>query len=364
MRANITNVTIALLAACSIGAAHAAAPAASAAAFSLPLDVAARATPFAATSPLIAATRAGNRLVAVGWRGHIVYSDDQGRNWIQASVPVSVDLVAVSFPSANQGWAVGHAGVILHSVDAGKSWTRQADGRTLGQAMLRHYEERAKGGDALMLKILEDVKANTQNGPELPWLGVHFVSEREGFVVGAFNTIMKTDDGGKSWTPWLERIDNPKGFHLNSIAAVGTDLFIAAEQGTVFRLEQGGARFMALDSGYRGSFFGVTGSDDVLLAYGLGGVAFRSANRGQNWQKVETGVSGGINGGAVLADQRIVLATQDGKLLLASLDGERFAPVPLKAGMLFAGVTAIAPGTVLAVGMRGSVVVNAAAATK
>ena len=362
MRANKTTVVVALLAACAAWTSHAAAPAARA--FVLPLDMPARVSPFAASSPLIAAARAGKRLVAVGWRGHIVYSDDQGKSWAQAAVPVSVDLVAVSFPSTTQGWAVGHGGVILHSADAGKTWSRQADGRALGATMLRYYEERAKSGDALMLKTLQDARTNTQNGPELPWLGVCFLNEREGYVVGAFNSIMKTEDGGKSWTPWMDRVDNPKGFHLNAIAAIGGDLFIAAEQGTVFRLQQGDTRFSALDTGYRGSFFGVTGNDDALLAYGLGGTAFRSADRGQSWQKVATGVRGGINGGAVLPDQRIVLATQDGKLLLVSRDGDNFAPMPLRAGMLFAGVTAMEPGAVLAVGIRGPLVVETAVAAR
>jgi photosystem II stability/assembly factor-like uncharacterized protein len=190
------------------------------------------------------------------------------------------------------------------------------------------------------------------------------MNEREGFVVGAFNSIMKTEDGGQSWTPWMHRVDNPKGYHLNSIGDVNGDLFIAAEQGTVFRLERGASAFAALDTGYRGSFFGVTGQAEAMLAYGLGGVAYRSANRGDSWQKVETGVRGGINGGTVLPDGRIVLVTQDGRLLLASAGGDSVAPIPIKAGMLFSGVTPNGPGTVLAVGMRGSMVLRTASSNK
>jgi photosystem II stability/assembly factor-like uncharacterized protein len=46
---------------------------------------------------LLGAARAGERLVAVGQRGHILYSDDSGNAWQQAAVPVSADLNAVSF---------------------------------------------------------------------------------------------------------------------------------------------------------------------------------------------------------------------------------------------------------------------------
>src|SRR5262249_1628877 len=69
--------------------------------------------------------RAGDRIVAAGQRGQILYSDDSGQSWKQAAVPLAADLVAVAFPTAKQGWAVGHGGVILHSADGGATWTRQ-----------------------------------------------------------------------------------------------------------------------------------------------------------------------------------------------------------------------------------------------
>ena len=51
--------------------------------------------------------------------GHIAYSDDQGRSWVQAAVPVSVDLTSVSFVTPRLGWVTGHDGVVLRSDDAG-----------------------------------------------------------------------------------------------------------------------------------------------------------------------------------------------------------------------------------------------------
>ena len=63
------------------------------------LDTPALESAFAAKSLLNGVAAAGKRLVAVGQRGHIVYSDDGGKTWNQAKVPVSSDLVAVSFPT-------------------------------------------------------------------------------------------------------------------------------------------------------------------------------------------------------------------------------------------------------------------------
>ena len=97
------------------------------------LDAPAAKSTLAARGLLNGLARAGQRIVAVGQRGHVLYSDDAGKHWQQADVPVSSDLVAVSFPDATHGWAVGHDGVVLHSADAGRSWTRQLDGRSRRQ---------------------------------------------------------------------------------------------------------------------------------------------------------------------------------------------------------------------------------------
>ena len=77
------------------------------------LDTPSAMTPLASRSLLNGIARAGNRLVAVGARGHILYSDDEGKSWKQAKVPVSSDLTAVNFSTPQQGWAVGHDGVIV-----------------------------------------------------------------------------------------------------------------------------------------------------------------------------------------------------------------------------------------------------------
>ena len=51
---------------------------------------------------LLATAVAGKRLVAAGARGHVIYSDDAGRSWQQARVPVSADLTASSIVARDQ----------------------------------------------------------------------------------------------------------------------------------------------------------------------------------------------------------------------------------------------------------------------
>jgi photosystem II stability/assembly factor-like uncharacterized protein len=104
------------------GALIASAPARADSKFKDPLDSPAKMYAALTTRPLLDITHAGAALVAVGSRGMIIRSEDEGKNWTQSAVPVQSDLLAVNFPTPQDGWAVGHEGVILHSSDGGKSW--------------------------------------------------------------------------------------------------------------------------------------------------------------------------------------------------------------------------------------------------
>src|SRR5579862_192446 len=74
---------------------------------------------------LLDAARVGSRVVAVGDRGYIVVSDDDGASWKRAVAPAVPLLTAVDFVDAKNGWAVGHDTTILATHDGGDTWTRQ-----------------------------------------------------------------------------------------------------------------------------------------------------------------------------------------------------------------------------------------------
>ena len=279
---------------------------------------------------------AGDRVVAVGQRGHIIYSDDGGKSWIQDKVPVSVDLTAVYFPTPQNGWAVGQDGLVLHSSDNGVTWVKQLDGTQVCAIMKKYYDEHpsSNGTDAQAAEKLKgDVQFIVEQGPVFPFLDVWFENDHSGFIVGAFNLIFHTSDGGKSWEPWFDRTDNPDGFHLYSIRPAGNDLFISGEQGLVLKLDRKAGRFQRLDTGYNGTFFGILGKPGSVVAFGLRGNIFRSADAGAKWQKVVSGENDGILGGTVTRDGRFVLVTQSGKVLLSNDGGATFTQVKRESGL-------------------------------
>lgn len=320
------------------------------------LDTPAQMSSLAASTQLNSIVLSGNRLIAVGHRGHIVYSDDQGKKWIQCAVPVSSDLVSVSFPTEKSGWAVGHDGVVLHTADAGVTWVKQFDGLAAAQVMSKHYAEtqNSPGSDS----IRADVQRYLEQGADKPFLDVWFESDSKGYIVGAFGLIFRTMDGGKSWIPLFDRIDNPKRYHLYAIKAIGSDLFICGEQGGVYKLDTVADRFKEIKTPYAGTYFGISGKPGALLVYGMRGKVFRSSDGGGSWRQIETGVPAGITGATILEDGRFVLVSQIGHVLISNDDGMTFKPVNTDSPIPAAAVTALAKDTLMVVGFKGAHVVS------
>lgn len=300
------------------------------------------------------ATRAGTRLVAVGWRGHILYSDDQGKSWSQASVPVSSDLVSVCFPSPQKGWAVGHDGVVLHSSDGGGTWAKQMDGlaaaRLIGEYYSKHTPLNPSEGPE-MFKL--NIKRFVEEGADKPFLDVWFDDDRNGFIVGTFNMIFRTTDGGKSWEPLLDRTENPETLHLYGVRRIGPDLFVSGERGLVMKFDQKSQRFRAQRSLYKGSFFGITGKTGCVIVYGLRGNAFVTRDSGATWKKIETGVRVNLTGAAVTEDGRIVLVSQEGHVLVSAADAMKFNQIKMERPVPASAVAAVDKNTVLLIGLLG-----------
>ena len=320
------------------------------------LDLPAKASALAINSPLSGMARAGERVIAVGQRGHILFSDDSGKHWQQAAVPASADLTAVNFPTATQGWAVGNDGVVLHSSDAGATWQKQLDGRQIGALLAKHYTElaNAQPGNEQWPQLAMEGQRLAEQGADKPLLDVWFANDKVGYVVGVFNLILRTEDGGQNWTPYQDRTDNPQGFHLNAIAFTGDALYIAGEQGLLLKWDDNSQRFTAVPTPYQGSFFGVLGKPGEVLVYGLRGNVLRSIDGGQHWTALETGLHVSVTAGLIDAAGNYRLFTQGGQMLVSQGTGAQLHLVQKPARTPVSAATLSAAGALVVAGSRGA----------
>ena len=272
---------------------------------------------------MLAVARAGDRLVAAGERGIVLYSTDHGKQWTQAATPTSVTLTALRFIDAKRGWAVGHMGIVLHTEDGGSTWIKQLDGI---QAAQLAFATAQAGGDE---KAMRQATYLVTDGPDKPFFDVHIDKSGQGFIVGAYNLIFRTTDGGKHWQDWSAHVDNPKNLHLYGIARSGDALYLAGEQGLLLRSTDGGQHFSAQSSPYQGTWFGALATAKGLLLYGLRGNAFLLPSNGEGWQAMQTNTTAAISGATELADGRLLLAGQSGQLLLEQ-DAKNFSPLAMR----------------------------------
>jgi photosystem II stability/assembly factor-like uncharacterized protein len=237
-------------------------------------------------SILMDVTRIGDRLIAVGERGHVVYSDN-GSEWKQAEhIPTRSTLTSV-ISMGDRLWAGGHDAVIITSGDRGNTWSRQFFEPDRQQAVM----------DFL------------------------FTDENNGVAIGSYGLALSTSDGGKTWTDRL--VDPENDYHLNSMVRFEDGRrMIAGEAGYSYRSYDDGVNWEPMDLPYIGSMWGaVITSSDCVLFYGLRGHALESCDFGMSWQEIDTGTLSSLSAGTendgllVLAgNSGIVLIREDGKI--------------------------------------------------
>ncbi|MBI2309128.1 MAG: glycosyl hydrolase [Rhodocyclales bacterium] len=297
-------------------------------------------------SAMLAVARAGDRLLVAGERGIVLYSIDHGKTWIQASTPTSVTLTALRFVDDRRGWAVGHMGIVLHTDDGGATWHKQLDGL---QAAQLAYATAMRSGDE---KAIRQATYLLTDGPDKPFFDIHIDPSGHGFIIGAYNLIFRTSDGGKHWEDWSARVDNPRNLHLYGIAQVGSAIYLVGEQGLILRSTDGGQYFAAASSPYPGSWFGALSTRQGLLLYGLRGNAFRLPADGGNWQALQTNSAAAISGATELSDGRLLLASQSGQLLIEE-EARKFVPLAMRSSTPLTAVIEDGNQGLLVASLRG-----------
>lgn len=263
--------------------------------------------PLAQSSLITDITNAGEQLIAVGQRGHILRRTDV---WQQVVTPTVSQLTKVFFLDANLGWAVGHDASIIHTQDGGKTWALQMQSNSL----------------------------------EKPFLDIRFFDVNEGIAIGAYGLFYRTLDGGKTWASEFHeellfeedvsyladlKVEDEALYlseraallpHFNRIIRL-TDqrLLLVGELGLVAESNDNGRHFTRTDFDYDGSMFNAIQLDNQVYVMGLRGHVFKTDLSLSNWQQVTLPVGSSIN--AAIKHQDSVYLVGNAGIILR-LDGK------------------------------------------
>ncbi len=281
----------------------------------------------------------GSTVVAVGERGHVIVSHDDGNTWVQSQTPVTIMLTAVALPTDKDIWVVGHEGVIMYSPDAGKTWQVQY-------------------GNPYVEPAPDDMEAldNMDQRAGQPLLDVLFKDANKGFAIGAYGYFLQTSDGGKTWEDWADRMPNEDQWHLNSITTLdGNRFYIVGEKGVIFRSDDAGESWVSVPSPYEGSLFGTIAGPGLneVTVFGLQGNLFRSSDKGDNWQQIKSPTENTLMSGVFLNGRNVVLVGNSGTILYSRDDGNTFELQQMKDRLSIVSIQSNAEGKLVMVGQGG-----------
>ena len=219
---------------------------------------------------------------AVGAQGTILKSTDAGDSW-QPQVSGNTNLLrSVHFPSHDLGYIAGGGGVILKTTDGGANWIPQASGTTQDLISIRFINNDTGYCVSSLPTFYSGLILKTTNGGA-NWdtvythadgfLSVFPVNNDTIYAVGGFGVIVRSADGGNTWTVQASSTANNLRavFFLTADTGYASgdlgDLLFTADAGATWTNQSIqtagllGLYFPMHDTGY------VVGTAGVLLRY-------------------------------------------------------------------------------------------------
>ncbi len=152
-----------------------------------------------------------NTALAVGYnfgnnQAVILRSVNAGAGWAPVSSPVNVNLKDIHFINETTGYVCGQ-GAVLRTTNGGQSWTNVSNGTAGGQSIFFLNENTGfvAGGSPVNASLERttnggnswtQIDVNTDNFLQ----AIYFPSASVGYTVGWNGGILKSKDGGLTWT--------------------------------------------------------------------------------------------------------------------------------------------------------------------
>lgn len=258
-------------------------------------------------------------------------------------------LFSVEF-DGDVGLASGEGGMLMRSSDGGANWTREQAPTELAliDAAMSGTVSIAVGQLGLILVRDGDGGwSQVDSGTDRRLLQVDLNRKGTAIVTGAFGTLLRSTDHGKTWTElapdWASLYsrgqddtgpvrDEPTNYVVN--VAEDDSILIAGEYGQILRSVDRGDSWSVVyrhavdDDEVPPTIFGMNiRPDGVGYAVGQAGLVLGTADAGRSWAPLKTpteaslfGVDSFENGQIVVVGQRAALHSRDGGRTWLDLD--------------------------------------------
>ncbi|HZP12636.1 MAG TPA: YCF48-related protein [Nevskiaceae bacterium] len=277
-------------------------------------------------------------------------------------------LFAVNFDGAN-GIVAGAPGKIFDTHDGGKTWKADTSFPTPLAVLGADLKgDRAIAVGQMGLVFVRDGGNGWKKidaGTTERLMNVSLNSKGVAVAVGSFGTVIKSEDGGQTWAaippdwkPYLTTDQVEQGIQPHMSAAhVGEDgvITIAGEFSLILRSSDGGKTWTAVNKGEPTVFALDLRGDGVGYAVGQDGLILRTADGGATWTKLAAASKANLLGVRSTGNTLVVTAMHD---MIASTDSGqswRHVQTPDVLAAWYSGV-AVADGTLIAVGHTGRII--------
>jgi photosystem II stability/assembly factor-like uncharacterized protein len=232
-----------------------------------------------------------------GWacgNGAVAYwTTNGGVNWNPVGPIGGYTLSGIHFVDENTGWTCGIGGKIYHSTDGGRSWSVQLSDPSASFGSVQFFDSQegwAMGADRFYHTTDGGTTWEFRAVPYGTWAySGHFADDRlHGVAVGAWGNIVRTTDGGETWTTVAPQVyGNPHLWTVRLSDALHG--FYVGERAMLYYTEDSGQTW-----GQRGNtgWFMTHGmdayDDDHAWAACEAGEIMRTTDGGVHWERVFT----------------------------------------------------------------------------
>lgn len=304
----------------------------------------------------------GAGFLVVGDDGNILRSGDDGRTWHVAYASGNLLREVILEPG---GALIAIGNVILRSTDQGTTWLEVNPPnavRTLAKIIVAPDGALlAVGGDGIILRSDNGGKSWSPQLAEDRSSLLHVLAAPDGTLValGGARPLL-SPDGGKHWSGAATAADsNIADPAAAAVAVAGGSMLIATKGGAIVRSDDGVKWTQALPGTTSKSMLHIAfGTNQVLVAVGSEGAIMRSADGARSWTMQDSGTRATLWRVIAQAGGPWVAVGTEGTVVRSYDGGVSWLAVTNSgtASELRDIVAGNAPGSLIAVGVNGTIV--------